>query len=44
MNKNLLFRSIPKVDILLEEQEIQDLIGALFRRGLTRTRDILIRK
>ena len=26
MNKNLLFRSIPKVDILLEEQEIQDLI------------------
>ena len=26
MNKNLLFRSIPKVDILLEEQEIQDLM------------------
>ena len=26
MNKNLLFRSIPKVDILLEEQEIQNLM------------------
>ena len=31
MNKNLLFRSIPKVDILLEEQEIQDLIDAYGR-------------
>ena len=31
MNKNLLFRSIPKVDILLEEQEIQNLIDAYGR-------------
>ena len=31
MNKNLLFRSIPKVDILLEEQEIQDLIDVYGR-------------
>ena len=31
MNKNLLFRSIPKVDILLEEQEIQNLIDVYGR-------------
>ena len=31
MNKNLLFRSIPKVDILLEGQEIQDLIDVYGR-------------
>ena len=26
MNKNMLYRSIPKVDILLEEEEIKELI------------------
>lgn len=26
MNKNMLYRSIPKVDILLEKEEIQKLI------------------
>ena len=31
MNKNLLFRSIPKVDILLEEQEIQNMIDVYGR-------------
>lgn len=26
MNKNLLYRNIPKVDVLLEEEKIQELI------------------
>ena len=26
MNKNMLYRSIPKVDVLLEEEEIKELI------------------
>ena len=27
MNKNLLYRRIPKVDVLLEDEKIQELIG-----------------
>ena len=31
MNKNILYRSIPKVDILLEDAEIQSLIDTYSR-------------
>lgn len=31
MNKNLLYRSIPKVDVLLENEKIQDMIGQYSR-------------
>ena len=41
MNKNLLFRSIPKVDILLEEQEIQNLIDVYGREFVM---DVIDRK
>lgn len=31
MNKNMLYRSIPKVDVLLEDEAIQELIGRYSR-------------
>ena len=32
MNKNMLYRSIPKVDVLLEEEEIKELMLTLQQR------------
>lgn len=37
MNKNLLYRNIPKVDILLEEQKIQELINIYGREMVVET-------
>ena len=34
MNKNLLYRSIPKVEVLLENQAIQEMIDAIAPRLL----------
>ena len=37
MNKNLLYRNIPKVDILLENEKIQELIEAYGRETVVET-------
>ena len=36
MDKNNLYRKIPKVDLLLEKEEIQDLIGRYSRETVMR--------